>query len=64
MKRGLKAIKVPSSNTSSIEVATIAPMKRGLKARVQVSRLPCNMQGSNHCPDEKGTERHCPVDKL
>ena len=36
-------------------VATIAPMKRGLKGseRRGPARLPT---GSNHCPDEKGTE--------
>ena len=57
-------------------VATIAPMKRGLKA--QPESVPSdNRSGSNHCPDEKGTEsflavtaainflssNHCPDEK-
>ena len=37
------------------QVATIAPMKRGLKA-VNGEPTAINRPGSNHCPDEKGTE--------
>ena len=76
MKRGLKAY-IKNHNHTSIEVATIAPMKRGLKANKTKRPLVCHSR-SNHCPDEKGTERvgwsfepvplrigsnHCPDEK-
>ena len=61
----------------AVEVTTIAPMKRGLKA-VKESGISGAINGYNHCPDEKGTERsakdrvhipfpdsynHCPDEK-
>ena len=36
-------------------VATIAPMKRGLKGVDEMASPPRHLS-SNHCPDEKGTE--------
>ena len=37
-------------------VATIAPMKRGLKEPPHIATSKYVQFGSNHCPDEKGTE--------
>ena len=37
-------------------VATIAPTKRGLKVVLNYSYIIKDPRGSNHCPDEKGTE--------
>ena len=39
-----------------MEVATYAPMKRGLKVFCRVSQSLLDVR-SNLCPDEKGTER-------
>ena len=61
---------------SDLNVATIAPMKRGLKVP-RTRRSGCKVSSSNHCPDEKGTEsqilelyhqhtfssNHCPDEK-
>ena len=62
---------------SERRVATIAPMKRGLKVAPSVPDCIYH-SSSNHCPDEKGTERiaritrarnvpfssnHCPDEK-
>ena len=54
MKRGLKA-RLNCTYESDDIVATIAPMKRGLKGRGKNVRR-FIMASSNHCPDEKGTE--------
>ena len=54
MKRGLK-VDSGWRNAKSIIVATIAPMKRGLKGS-DTQLLQSPSLGSNHCPDEKGTE--------
>ena len=43
--------------TVLLQVATYAPMKRGLKA-VAGSGKTKLANSSNLCPDEKGTERH------
>ena len=62
MKRGLKD-DVTSKARILDSVATIAPMKRGLKVQI-CRRFHTDNQRSNHCPDEKGTERlvpHCPA---
>ena len=58
MKRGLK-VSAPNHrlNTLLSNVATYAPMKRGLKA-VSRSGPKFTVFCSNLCPDEKGTERH------
>ena len=44
-------------------VATVAPMKRGLKAGLH-EMLRCGVLGSNRCPDEKGTERLSKVPRI
>ena len=55
MKRGLKEDEISEWAVAWDKVATIAPMKRGLK--VEVFHLTGHeIRGSNHCPDEKGTE--------
>ena len=56
MKRGLKGITGDVIHTIQ-HVATIAPMKRGLKG-LGAWLSSCAVRCSNHCPDEKGTERH------
>ena len=43
-----------------LSVATIAPMKRGLKEQERELRE-ILWGGSNHCPDEKGTESYVEV---
>ena len=76
MKRGLKACSAITRSKLPNLVATIAPMKRGLKGKAGHS-ITKYKTGSNHCPDEKGTERlkwdgyifdwlssnHCPDEK-
>ena len=57
MKRGLKD-RTGSAPSLYEYVATIAPMKRGLKVNGRVPDLTVSEvpSCSNHCPDEKGTE--------
>ena len=62
MKRGLKGI--GSVEISGIGlVATIAPMKRGLKDP-NYAEIDSIIDSSNHCPDEKGTERRVNIISL
>ena len=55
MKRGLKESICSCIRSISI-VATVAPMKRGLKDEI-LGRLIELQNSSNRCPDEEGTER-------
>ena len=56
MKRGLKEMFVCQESKFNRSVATIAPMKSGLKGKILNPLLSLVEFCSNHCRDEKRTE--------
>ena len=62
MKSGLKDIRLESTCADAGVVATIAAMKSGLKGYF-CGELLIILMGSNHCRDEKRTERRPTISK-